>query len=1558
VTTSLPDLRQSPAEEVIFFPASFAQQRLWFIDQLTPGAATYNVPIALRVCGDLDVEMLQNAVVEIVRRHETFRTRFISLRGEPQQVIEKRVKVELPVLDLTTIVGEQQREAEAMRVALEEAQQPFNLQQAPLMRGKLLRLSVKEHVLLFTMHHIISDAWSVGVLVEEVTALYEAFSAGKSSPLPELPIQYADYSVWQRDCMERGLLDPQLEYWKRQLAGVSMLQLPTDHRRPVLLSQNGATCNFVVPANLTQKLKKLAEEQNASLFMVLLAAFQTLLYRYSGQHDIAVGTPIAGRNSSATEKLIGFLINTIVLRMDLSGAPPFTELLQKAKNVTLEAFAHQDVPFEKLVEVLSPERNMGSTPLFQVMIVVQNAPSSDLRLGTAALLPFADVDNGTSKFDLLLQHAEDGYGKLTGSLQYSTDLFEAATVRRMINHYLMLLSGIAAIPAQSIAALPLLTASERHQAIEEWNRTEQAYPQYCVPELFEIQAGKTPNAVAVEFDGQRLTYAELDRLSNQLARYLNKNGVRPDGCVAISLQRSLDMVVGVLAILKSGAAYVPLDPQYPQSRLSYMLENSAVELLLTQKQFLGSFSGLAKSIVCLDVCRHEVSEQSAEKLAVHVDAANLAYVIYTSGSTGKPKGVAMVHGALANLLNWQISRAGQQKGRRTLQFTSLSFDVSFQEIFATWCAGGSLILVDEDTRRDPVLLWQAIQTGRVERLFLPFVALQQLAEIAQSSTDQNRHLREVITAGEQLKTTPDLQKFFSDVSRSLENQYGPSETHVVTAYHLEQSSSQWSPLPPIGTAIANTQVYVLDALLEPTPVGIAGQLYLGGTSLARGYMNRPDWTADRFVPDPFSTQLGARLYRTGDLVRYRADGNLEFLGRMDQQVKVRGFRIELGEIEAALQDLDGVQQAAVTAWADETGNKRLVAYISSVAGQQVSVGELREKLKLRLPDYMVPASFVLLEALPLTATGKVDRKALPAPDNSAVHDVYVAPSTPVEQKLAEIWSQLLKVERVGVNDDFFALGGHSLLATQVRSRMRAVFGVDAPLRHLFENPTIAGLAKVVCRLVETNAKPDAPPVRRVSRDRKLPLSFAQQRLWFLDQLEPGNRVYHIPTTVRLKGVLNLEVLSAAVDEIVQRHEILRTIFPATDGHPYQVVLPPAHVPIEKVDLRNVPQEFREGNLRKLADLHIQKPFDLAHGPLFRVVLYLMEEQQHVLCVAVHHIIYDAWSGPIYIRELNTLYNAFISGKASPLPELPVQYADVAVWEREWLRGEVLENHIQYWRQALEGAPHILNLPTDFPRPDVQSFDSEMRILRLSPELSLGLKKLSQHLGVTQFMTLLALMNVWLFRYSGQSDILVGTPVSNRNQIETEALIGFFLNTLVFRTRINAEGQFTQLVEQVRNNVLGGYTHQALPFEKLVEELHVIREPGRNPLFQVMFNMLTEVTDRLELAGSIETEGVQLTSGQVRFDIHLNAFPTPAGLEFAVTYNSALFQPSTITSMLETFAELVRAIVENPELTIAELLEKAVRFEQESEIARKRGHSQQQGQQLRTVRRRAALNESR
>jgi hypothetical protein len=803
----------------------------------------------------------------------------------------------------------------------------------------------------------------------------------------------------------------------------------------------------------------------------------------------------------------------------------------------------------------------------------------------------------------------------------------------------------------------------------------------------------------------------------------------------------------------------------------------------------------------------------------------------------------------------------------------------------------------------------------------------------------------------------------------LHNLYGPTEA-AIDATYWQCASEDIRTSVPIGRPIANMRVYVVNQSMEPLPVGVPGELCLAGVGLARGYWGRGDLTAERFVPDPLSGRRGDRLYRTGDLVRWLEDGSLEYLGRLDHQVKIRGLRIELGEIEAVLQEHASVRQAVGLVREDETGDKWLVAYVVAQSPKQkendqsgneeLLVRQLREHLLAKLPEYMVPALFVQLDEFPLNSNGKIDRRALAAISTKETRDKksYIAPRTAQEKFLAQIWSDILRIEQVGIHDNFFRLGGHSLTGIQVIARLREGLGVELPVKAIFEQPTISGLVK---KLQATGAENDTfapPPIARSSREDRLPLSFAQQRLWLLDQLEPGSRVHHIPTLMRLKGALNIEVLSAALDEIVRRHEILRTRFPNIDGNPYQKISPPAHVPIETIDLRHLRGEFREENLRKLADLHIQRPFDLAQGPLFRVALFFTGEQEHVLCLTVHHLICDAWSVPILVRELNVLYSTFLDKGTSPLPELPLQYADVAAWERQWLRGKVLERHIEYWRQTLEDAPQILNLPTDFPRPSVQSFDAGRHILRLSPQVHSDLKNLSQQLGATEFMVLLAAMNVWLFRYSGQSDILVGTPVSNRTQIETEGLIGIFLNTVVLRTRLNVQSPFTHLIDQVRVQAVGAYAHQALPFEKLVEELHVARDPGRNPVFQVMFNMLPEINAKLEFAGLVESQDIGVDAGQARFDLHLNTFPTFAGLELALTYNCGLFHQSTIVAMLENFAELIRVIIENPEMSISDLVEKALRFEQESVLSRMRGHSQQQAQQLRTIRRRAAMNESR
>jgi amino acid adenylation domain-containing protein len=1068
MSLSTPDLHQSPAEEVVFFPASFAEQRLWFIDQLTPGKATYNIPSALRIRGKLDVGQLKRTVEEVARRHETLRTRFVAVSGEPQQVIEDHVNVQLPVVDLTGLVREEERESEAMRLAREEAQQPFDLQEAPLFRGKLLRLGALNHVLLFTMHHIISDAWSIGVLIGEVSVLYDAFSAGQPSPLPELSIQYADYSVWQRECLAGGLLDPQLAYWKRQLAASSVLKLPTGRPRPAALSRSGATRGFVIDANLTRKVNKLAEAQGATLFMVLLAAFQTLLYRLSGQPDIAVGTPIAGRSSSAMEKLIGFFVNTLVMRADLAGAPSFTEFLQRTKEVTLEAYAHQDVPFEKLVEVLSPDRNLGSTPLFQVMIVLQNTPQSDLRLGTATLYPFSNIDNGTAKFDLLLRIAEDGSGVLISSLEYNTDLFEAASIIRMIDHFQILLSGIVANPNQSIDLMPLLTANERRVVIEEWNRTEDGSPEGTLVELFEAQVRQRPELVAVTCDGEHLSYRELNERANKLASRLREFHVERETPVALMVERGLEMVVGLLGVLKAGGAYVPMDPSSARERLKYMLEDSGARLVLSSV----SLSPIISEIEGVEVLLMEAEEWELydnEEPQVSLEPSQLAYVIYTSGSTGRPKGVGVEHRQLVNYVKAIGKKLQIEPGARLGLVSTYAADLGYTMIFPALCHGGCLDVIGAD---------RVLDAGKLEEHFVRHpidylkIVPSHLRALLNSSEGGGVLPRQWLVLGGEASSWDLVQQVRGRGRCRILNHYGPTETTVgVLTYDTTPDGveQQAAGIVPIGRPLSNGKVYVLDSELNPVGIGITGEIYIGGAGVARGYLKHAELTAEKFFPNPHSRKPGGRMYRTGDLGRYLEGGNIEFLGRKDHQVKIRGFRVELGEIEAALMEHPKVRESVVMVREEETGDKQLVAYVvpehngeesGSDGGESfgLQIGELREHLLVKLPEYMVPNLYVRLEKLPLTHNGKIDRNSLPQPDADTPEQEYVGPGNPIEETLCQLWQEVLRLKRVGIHDNFFKIGGHSLLAVQLISRVRSAFAIEMPLSVLFEVPTVARMA--------------------------------------------------------------------------------------------------------------------------------------------------------------------------------------------------------------------------------------------------------------------------------------------------------------------------------------------------------------------------------------------------------------------------------------------------------------------------------------------------------------------
>jgi len=1055
-------ISQNASENDVRLPLSYAQERLWFLNQLEPQGAVYNESKAFRLSGRLNAESLQRGLNQMVVRHNVLRTRFLSVDGIPIQVIHEQGGVELPCIDISGL-SDSEKEAELRQILNKFLQRSFDLEKDWPIRAALIRLAEEEHVLFLVTHHIASDGWSSDILFRELSALYEACSQGRASPLEALPIQYADYAVWQRDRLQGKVYEEQLGYWKKRLEGISPLELPTDFPRSAVQGQAGRTAMFTIPPELTHELRNFSRRERVTLFMTLLAAFQILLYRYTGQTDIVVGTPTAGRNQLEFEQLIGFFINMLVLRSDLSGNPMFKELLGQVKETALGAYSHQDMPFEKLVEELQPERSLSHNPLFQVMFQLRNYPKRQLGLGDLTIEEY-EFESEIAKFDLSVGLREEK-GGLCGTIEYKTELFELATIERMVLHYRNLLEGIVAHTDQRISELPLLTEVERRQLLIEGNDTIREYPKdKCIQQLFEQQVEERPDAIAVVFEDEQLTYRELNRRSNQLAQYLRKHGVGPEVLVGICLERSIDMVVGVLAILKAGGAYVPLDPSLPEERLSFMVEDSGAKVLLCQAVFEELFSSFRDACIVLDFEKNEIERQPVDAPILEQSAESLAYIIYTSGSTGTPKGVAMQCGALTNLISWQIGASSGAEGSKTLQFAPLSFDVSFQEMFSTWCTGGTLVMISNEQRRDPAGLFELVSDGRIERLFIPVTMLKQLAEFGDFEKRRGENLREIITAGEALQISNEITNFFAYLKNcQLINQYGPTESHVVTTFVLTDSPEEWPTYPSIGRPISNTQVYLLDTYLSPVPIGVPGELYIGGEGLSRGYLNRPDLTAEKFIPNPFSRKPGARMYRTGDMARYMPDGNIKFLGRKDDQVKVRGYRIELGEIEAVLGQHPVVREAVVVAREDSPGDLRLTAYVVGIPGSALSLQELRNHVQQKLPEYMVPAVIVLLDSLPLTPNGKVDRKALPAPDprRPELEQGYVAPRSPIEEIIAEIWSEVFKLEKVGVHDNFFDLGGHSLLATQLISRILSEVQCQLPLRTLFERPTIAGVASQI-----------------------------------------------------------------------------------------------------------------------------------------------------------------------------------------------------------------------------------------------------------------------------------------------------------------------------------------------------------------------------------------------------------------------------------------------------------------------------------------------------------------
>ena len=1069
----------SPRENRNNAPLSFAQQRLWFLAQLEPNSPFYNISKAVRLSGDLNVQILQQALDAIVCHHEILHTNYISENGDPIQVIAAPRAVELPIIDLQQY-GQVERETQVQKLLQQESQRPFNLESDVMLRGCLLKLAPQEHILLSVMHHIASDGWSMGILWEQLTQLYQAFLNDRPNPLETLPIQYADYAVWQKEWLSDEILDRQLSYWQQQLAGAKpLLELPTDHPRPAAQTYRGASQSFIVPKNLCDRLKQLDRQSGVTLYMSLLAAFQTLLYRYSSQEDIVVGSGIAGRNRAEIEKLIGFFVNTLVLRTDLSGNPSFQELLARVRANTLDAYSHQDLPFEKLVEELNPERSLSYSPLFQVMFVLQNTPRQAKQLLGLKEDP-VQLEAETTKFDLLLSVIEKN-GTLVGSWNYSTDLFNAATIERMTAHFQTLLEGIVDNPQQPIAQLPLLTTDEREQLLVEWNDTYTEYPQKCIHQLFEEQVERTPDAVAVVFEEQQVTYRELNKRANQLAHYLQKLGVKPDMLVGICVERSVEMLVGLLGILKAGGAYVPLDSKYPKERLNLMLSDSQVGVLLTQKHLVERLPELEIERVVLDLDWENIQHCSQDNPVKTTSPENTAYVIYTSGSTGKPKGVVVPHQGIDRLvLNTDYVQIDSTDV--IAQVSNCSFDAATFEIWGALLNGASLAIISQDIVLSPQKLATSIREQGLTVMFLTTALFNQISQEMPTAFETMRY---VLFGGEAADPGSVKKVLLQGAPENLLNVYGPTENTTFSTWYRVEDISEGTTIP-IGTAIANTQVYILDTYLQPVPIGVPGELYLGGDGLAKGYFNRPELTAEKFIPNPFSDRPQARLYKTGDLACYLPDGNIEFLGRKDYQVKIRGFRIELNEIESVLAQHPAIQEIVVIAREDNPGDKRLVAYVVSQQEQPHS-SDLRSFLQERLPNYMMPSAFVFLDTLPLTPNGKVDRRALPAPDASNIQldTDFVPPSNPTEEKLATIWAEVLGVERVGIHDNFFELGGHSLLALRLFAKIEQVFGRIFSLATLFEAPTVKDLANVIDRkqslaagscLVPIQPKGSKPPL--------------------------------------------------------------------------------------------------------------------------------------------------------------------------------------------------------------------------------------------------------------------------------------------------------------------------------------------------------------------------------------------------------------------------------------------------------------------------------------------------
>jgi amino acid adenylation domain-containing protein len=1514
-----------------FCSLSYGQQALWFLYQIEPKSVAENIFLTARIHSNLDIEAWQRAWQQIVDRHTILRTTYTIRNGQPIQQIHSHQEIEIEVID-ASFWSEEYLNAQ---IYLETAS-PFNLEFGPVLRVKLFSNTTQGYIQLIVMHHIVGDMWSFDLLIEELQLLYAAEINSQSSISPSVPFpkyQYTDYVRWQNDMLASSQ-EKLWAYWHKQLEGeLPILDLPSDRPHSLVQNYQGDTATFKLDKELIQKLKQLEKTQRASVYTIMLAAFFTLLYRYTGQEDILVGTPMAGRTGRKEfQKIVGYFANITVLRGDLTGNPTFKELLTQLRGVVIGALKYQEAPFSLLIEQLKIKRDRSSFPLVSAGFTWHkhcNFPTTknpeQQGLEIEILQHLAGQRGAIFDINLKIMEASNDFRI---AWEYSTELFDASTITKMQSHYQTLLEGIFANPEQRLGELPLLTATETHQLLVEWNNTRTEYSQNkCIHDLFVQQVELTPNAVALVFADQQLTYQQLNQKANQLAHYLQSLGVGPEVLVGICVERSFLTIIGLLGILKAGGAYVPIDPTCSQEDIALILEETQVSVLLTQTHLLETLPAHQIHSICLDIDENIIAQHSQENPSPPITWANLAYVMYTSASTGKPKAVSIIHrGVVSSIKGNNYANFGKEEV--FLHLAPLTFDAATLEIWGSLLNGGRLVIIPPHTPSLPELA-QAIRQHQVTTLWLTtglfrFMVDEHLSDLKQ--------LKQLLVGGDVL-SVPHVNKLLQAAPElKLINGYDPTENTTLTCCYQVTAASNINAAIPIGRPIANTQVYLLDSHLQPVPVGIPGELYIGGDGLARDYFNNPELTAKSFIPHPFNSQPQARLYKTGDLARYLPDGNIEFLGRIDQQVKIRGCRIQLQDIETVLTQHPKVQEAIVTVNENQTGNQYLVAYVVPEAQASkektctLKSTALRSFLQQKLPEYMIPAAFVILKQIPLTPNGKVNRQALPEPNLSLEQEnQFVPPRTPTEAVIADIIASVLGIEEIGIHDNFFALGGHSLLATQVISRLQQAYQLELSWGCLFEAPTVAELEKLIVSYRQPNLGQILPAVSEAmpypygeasyaqrlvekaiapisQQQTEFPLSFAQARLWLLDQLVGKNATYNMPFAVRLVGNLDINALERSIREIVQRHASLRTNFRVVQGLTIQVINPTATISLNVVNLQNSPDQ--ENEIEGLAKIEAHIPFDLAGDSLIRAKLLQLSQTEYVLLLTIHHIVCDAWSMDILLQELSSLYPAFCLGKPSPLPDLPIQYVDYTLWQWESLATKVLQKQLNYSIRQLAGVQPLLELPTDKPRKTFHKFKGSSLEFDIDIHLCEQLKTLSQQSDVTLFMTLLAAFVTLLYNYSDRADILVGTPIANRHH-ETKSLIGLFVNILVLRIQIKENMSFSELLNQVKQVVSAAYTNQDVPFEQLVKTLLPEHSLSQSPLVQVVFN-LEPAPIVWELPGLSATP-INREPRTAKFDLTLSILETATGLKATWEYNSDLFERQTIARMVGDFQTLLTTI---------------------------------------------------